>query len=112
MKYPIESAQSTRVLVELLNELILAEMGKAVTTATWDKTVQQCVACVQRIKKRETQRRNATIYRIDMQTRARILTRTKLMNITMEEAREEHIVHLGQRLERTTEQLRWSFKRV
>ena len=34
------------------------------------------------------------------------------MDITMEEAREEHIVCLGQRLERTTEQLRWSFKRV
>ena len=34
------------------------------------------------------------------------------MDVTMEEAREEHIVHLGQRLERTTEQLRWSFKRV
>ena len=53
MKYPIESAQSTRVLAKLLNELILAEVGKAVTTATWgkavttatwDKTVQQCVA--------------------------------------------------------------------
>ena len=31
------------------------------------------------------------------------------MDITMEEAREEHLVRW---LERTTEQLRWSFKRV
>ena len=56
--YPIKSAQPTRVLAKLLNELISAEVGKAVTAATWDKIAQQW------IKKRETQQNNAIIHRI------------------------------------------------
>ena len=30
----------------------------------------------------------------------------------VEEAREEHLVRIGQQLERTMDQLRWNFKRV
>ncbi|CAI5719351.1 unnamed protein product [Peronospora destructor] len=108
--YPIKTAQSARVLAELLDELISAEVGKAETAATWDNTAKKCMACVQRIKKRETQRRNAVIHRIHAQNRARILTRSELLEVTVEEAREEHLVRLEQRLHRTTEQLRWTFK--
>ncbi|KAE9036079.1 hypothetical protein PR001_g9006 [Phytophthora rubi] len=112
VSYPIKTAQPGRVHTELLEELIEAEVGKEVSAATWDQTTRTCVECIKKVKKRETQRRNAVIRKLHAQNRAHLLTRKELMAATVEDSREEHLVRMGQRLERTVEQLRWQFKRI
>ncbi|KAE9016290.1 hypothetical protein PR003_g4032 [Phytophthora rubi] len=47
-----------------------------------------------------------------IQNRAQAFTRHELFRVTEADVKEEHLIRIGQRLERTTEQLRWSFKRV
>lgn len=77
-----------------------------------DTTAQLYVECIARIEKKETQQRNAIIHSLNAQNRAHLFTRKELLEVSEFEAREEHLVRLGQRLERTTEQLRWKFKRI
>lgn len=48
----------------------------------------------------------------ERQNRVHRITRKDLLAVTMEEMRSEYLDRIGQRLERTTEQLRWRFKRA
>ena len=52
------------------------------------------------------------VHRVQSQSRENLLTRKELSGVMVEEACEEHLVRIVQKLERTMDQLRWNFKRV
>ena len=52
------------------------------------------------------------MHRVQVQSRAHILTRKALKDVTVEEARKKYSVRVGNRLERTMDQLRRNFNRV
>jgi hypothetical protein len=110
--YPIRTANPARLHAELQSELAEANVGERVTAATWDTTAKTCLECIARIEKRDTKRRNAVIHKLNAQNRAHLFTRRDLMEATAVDIREEHLIRMGQRLERTTDQLRWRFKRI
>ena len=110
--YPIRCAQPSRVIKELLDALIDERLGHQATCATWDATARGCVTLIQRLRRRTNQRGKAVLRRIKAQSRAHLLTRQERLAVTSEEAREDHLVRMGDRLNRSIEQIRWNFKRV
>ena len=110
--YPIRSAQPVRVVAELLVILIEEEVGHGAATSTWDDTAGACLKRIKRLNKSVRQRRNSVVHRVQVQSRAHILTRKALKDVTVEEARKKYSVRVGNRLERTMDQLRRNFNRV
>ncbi|KAL3658996.1 hypothetical protein V7S43_015881 [Phytophthora oleae] len=88
------------------------QIGRNTTAATWDTTARSCIESIKLIRRRETRRRKERVHALEAQRRAHLLTRQDLLDLRVEELREDQELRMGQRLERTTEQLRWQFKRV
>jgi exonuclease III len=110
--YPIRTAQPDRVVNEIIEDLADIGVGFRVTAKTWDQTAAECTTCIRRKAKEDTTRRKKAVHRLNAQNRAHLLTRRELLRVSEADSREEHLVRIGQRLERTTRQLRWQFKRV
>ena len=110
--YPICCAQPSRVIKVLLDARIDERLGYQVTCATWDATARGCVTLIHRLRGQTDQRGKAVLRRIKAQSRAHLLTRQERLAVTSEEAREDHLVRMGDRLNRSIEQIRWNFKRV
>ncbi|EEY69055.1 uncharacterized protein PITG_05231 [Phytophthora infestans T30-4] len=83
-------------------------VGKGVTSRTWDRTAVECVHSIKKIQRQERRRRKKAKHRANAQNRAHLLTRRDLLRHTEEDVREEHEIRLGQKLERTIEQIRWN----
>ena len=62
--YPIPTTQTSRLIEELLDGLTAAQVGHAVTGQTWDRSVQQCVNCIQRFRTLEKHLLKSVICRI------------------------------------------------
>ncbi|EGZ06524.1 hypothetical protein PHYSODRAFT_405897, partial [Phytophthora sojae] len=88
---------------ELMNELIMEEVGKSTTAATWDAEARKCVHCIQKVRKRVNQRQKRYGAKIRSQARQHLSSRRDLIAASVEELREERMVRIGQQLERTTE---------
>ncbi|KAE8993447.1 hypothetical protein PR001_g20671 [Phytophthora rubi] len=108
--YPIQSSRPEKVRDELIQDLMDVGIGQAETTRSWDLTTRLCADSIRRIRQRETKRRREYRHKANRQRRAHLLTRNDLFRVTEEEARQEYLIRMGQRLERTTDQLRWQFK--
>ena len=68
--YSIPSAQPKRVVAELLAALTTQGIGQDVS----DLTAQQCVRCMRELRKRTLRRRKAVVHRVQLQSRANVLT--------------------------------------
>lgn len=110
--YPIRTAHPGSVQAGLLEELRTEGIGRDTTPETWDAMVKQCVKSITSVARRERKRRKTRKHRIKAQARAHLLTRKDLLRANAVDQREEALMRQGRRLERTLEQLRWSFKRV
>ncbi|KAG1698206.1 hypothetical protein DVH05_015196 [Phytophthora capsici] len=82
------------------------------TPETWDAMVKQCVKTIKSVARRERKRRKTRKHRINAQARAHLLTRKDLLRANAVDQQEEALMRQGRRLERTMEQLRWSYKMV
>jgi len=112
LTYPIRSAHPERTQTELLNELAEAGIGKEETARTWDQAVRTCADCIRKQDKTERRRRKQYKHRQNLKNRAHLITRRELLGVSAEEERAELLIRQGERLERTTEQMRWQFKRA
>ncbi|EGZ18642.1 hypothetical protein PHYSODRAFT_448210, partial [Phytophthora sojae] len=98
---------ASRIDSELLEELIEREVGRGITASTWNQTTRACVECIKRIQKRVKQRRTRYVKKLQSQARAQIFTIEDATANVAEEHHEAALMREGQRLERTTEHLRW-----
>jgi hypothetical protein len=96
----------------LLEQLTAVGVGEGVNAQSWDAATIKCADCVREVVRQEKQQREKFKHRCNRQNRAHLLTRRDLLDTAMEEDRQEQLVRIGQKLERTIEQLRWNFKRV
>ena len=110
--YPIQGSQPDRVLEELFVGLTELGVGRTSSVRHWDSIVAACKLCIARVRKRARQRRYRYKTKLLQRERRQFLTRHQWITANMEELRLEHSVRIGQRLERTTASLRWSYKRV
>jgi hypothetical protein len=112
LQYPLRSAHPEDTQQELIEELIEDGVGRDATADTWDQTIQLGAECVQRVAWNVKQRREDAVHKLNEQHRAHLLTSRELSRETEAGMQEETLTRVGQRLERTTDQLRWEFKRV
>eukprot|EP00644_Phytophthora_capsici_P017933 jgi/Phyca11/126326/e_gw1.62.233.1 len=85
-------------------------IGRDTTPETWDAMVKQCVKSIKSVARKERKRRKTRKHRIKAQARAHLLTRKDLLRANAVDQQEEALMRQGRRLERTMEQLRWSYK--
>ena len=112
MQHIIQTSRPDRVLDDLITELGNLRVGHAPTAQKWDAQITRCTNCVRLVTKREKQRQRRSIGRMRRRSRQQFLTRRQLISANIEKMREDHMTRLGERLERSTERLRWSSKRV
>ena len=112
MTYPIQGIQPARVLEELFEGLTVLGVGRTSSVRHWDSMVETCKLCIALVHKRERQRRYRYKTKNLQWERRKFLTRHQWITANMEEVRLDHSIRIGQRLERTTASLRWSYKRV
>ena len=112
VSYPIQTHQPERVRSDLIAEMDGWAVSPTTTVRQWDSAVEACKHCIKTVRKRERQRRARFKKRVSRRDRRQLLTRPQWISANMEDHRLEHLVRLGQSLERTTARLRWSFKRV
>jgi exonuclease III len=110
--YPIKTAHPDKIHQKLMQELVEAGVGRNTSTTSWDETTIECVQCIHRVAEEEAQRRRGLVRKIKAQNRAHLMTRRELLEENIADQQDEYLVRMGQRLERTRDQLRWSFKRV
>ena len=84
----------------------------APTAQTWDAHITRCTNCIRLVTEREKQWRRRSIGRMRRRSRQQFLTRRQGISANIEELREDRMTRLGESLERSTERLRLSYKRV
>ena len=79
---------------------------------SWEAHVSGGKHSIKVVTRRGKQRRKRYAAKLRQNTRRSFITRQQWIFANVEDMREDHLVRLGETLERSTERLRWSFKRI
>ena len=86
--------------------MVNKDVGWTASVLHWDATTITCIECIRRVRKRAQQRRYRFKFKLLQRNRRQFLTRPQWIADNVEELRQEHLLRIGQGLERTAARLR------
>ena len=112
INYPIRLNQPDCVVADLIQEIINVGVGDTPSIHSWVSLVAGSKHSIKVVSRRDKPRQKRYATKLRQNTRRPFITRQQWIFANVEDMREDHLVRLGETLERSTERLHWYFKRI